>query len=282
MTVTEEAGQSDQSGPSGQCAEAATVPQYQADELDIEENEAAATQHDSDSAENEAVATQHDLDSAENEPVPTQHYSDSAEKPSDYPCIFCQKMRKKYHGREQPLQTCITMDAVNNLISIANDMDDEQLINRITEMSAGNQPILYHKICKLNYTNELQQQKKLNTEKTEWHQTRNIHKLAFEDVCSFISDNIVRKKNSYFLDFLQALFAESVTIHDPTKSTQVGPYNFESRLVKAFPKKINVVIMNGKKIVKPYTGVLIKTDYNALQEDDILDRAVLILPKKYS
>ncbi|GBP88550.1 hypothetical protein EVAR_21758_1 [Eumeta japonica] len=65
--VTGEADQLDQSGPSGQYAEAATVPQYQTDNLDIEENEAAATQHD----------------------------PDSAEKPSDYSCIFLPKKKKK-------------------------------------------------------------------------------------------------------------------------------------------------------------------------------------------
>ncbi|GBP60492.1 hypothetical protein EVAR_37528_1 [Eumeta japonica] len=62
-------------------------PQYQTDNLDIEENEAAATQHDPDSAE---------------KPVTTH--------------VFLPK-EEKYHGREQPLLTCITMDAVNNFIS---------------------------------------------------------------------------------------------------------------------------------------------------------------------
>lgn len=134
-------------------------------------------------------------------------------------------------------------------------------------------------MCKLNFTNSQQLQKASNVEKTEWHLTREIHKSAFEEVCTFVSENIIKKKNSYFITFLHALFAESVANLDPTKSTGVEPYNFESRLLKTFPKKINVVTMNGKKIVKPYTGVLIQTDYNTLEEDDILDRAVLILRK---
>jgi hypothetical protein len=73
-----------------------------------------------------------------------------------YVGIVCLKKRKKHSGREQQLQSCITEDSLKNLQSIANEMGDEQLSNRITVMSTRNEVILYHKICKLNYTNALQ------------------------------------------------------------------------------------------------------------------------------
>ncbi|KAK0157265.1 hypothetical protein PV327_011285, partial [Microctonus hyperodae] len=76
------------------------------------------------------------------------------------------------------------------------DIGDEQLANRITKLSTK------------------------NIEKTEWHVTRDIYKSAFEEVCSFISENIIQNKNSYFLSFLESLFATSIINLDLTKSLQ--------------------------------------------------------------
>lgn len=58
-------------------------------------------------------------------------------------------------------------------------------------------------------------------EKTDWHRIRGMHKLAFEEVCSFISENVVRKRNSYFLHFLNELFTDSVANNDPSKLIQI-------------------------------------------------------------
>ncbi|CAH0558581.1 unnamed protein product [Brassicogethes aeneus] len=149
------------------------------------------------------------------------------------------KKRKKHNGRDQKLHTCLAKDTLNNFVCIANEMGDEQLVKRITE--SRNEVILYHKICRLQFTNAQQSQKTSNAEKTEWHLTRDIYKLAFEEVCSFVSKNIIKNH-----DFLNSLFAGCVANHDPSKSSHVEPYNFESKLLNTFPKKINVVTMNGK------------------------------------
>jgi hypothetical protein len=115
-----------------------------------------------------------------------------------YVGIVCLKKRKKHSGREQQLQSCITEDSLKNLQSIANEMGDEQLSNRITVMSTRNEVILYHKICKLNYTNVLQSKMRSEAQKT-----RDIHKLAFEEVCCFVSENIIKSSKCYFLIFFK-------------------------------------------------------------------------------
>lgn len=241
--------------------------------------EEAGTSECSAEAISDAHEEVHEVDMEETEASSSQQDPDSVEKSSDYTCIFCQKKRKKYNGREQQLQTCLTADGVDNLLIIANEIGDEQLANRITKFSTRNELILYHKICKLNFTNTQQAQKKSNMEKTEWHVTRDIYKSAFEEVCSFICENIIKKKKCYFLSFLESLFATSIINLDPTKSLQVDSYRFENRLLKKYGKEISIVTMNGKKIVKTYSGVLIKTDLDILEEEDILNRAVLILRK---
>jgi hypothetical protein len=100
-----------------------------------------------------------------------------------YVGIVCLKKRKKHSGREQQLQSCITEDSLKNLQSIANEMGDEQLSNRITVMSTRNEVILY--------------------QKSQWHVTRDIHKLAFEEVCCFVPENIIKSSKCYFLIFFK-------------------------------------------------------------------------------
>jgi hypothetical protein len=114
-------------------------------------------------------------------------------------------------------------------------------------------------------------------QKSQWHVTRDIHKLALKYVAWFL---IIKSSKCYFLNFLKSLFVEFASNLDANTSIDVEPYSLESRLLKTFPKKINVVTMNGKKIVKPYNGMMIENDLDLLEEEDILDRAVLILRKR--
>jgi hypothetical protein len=60
----------------------------------------------------------------------------------------------------------------------------------------------------------------------------------------------------------------------------VEPYSFENRLLKTFPKKNKHSHYQLEKIVKPYNGMMIENDLDLLEEEDILDRAVLILRKR--
>jgi hypothetical protein len=152
-------------------------------------------------------------------------------------CIVYLKKRKKHCGREQQLQSCITEDSLKNLQSIANEMGDEQLSNRITVMSTRNEVILYHKICKLNYTNALQSKMRSEAQKSPWHITRDIHKLVFEEVCCFLSENIIKSSKCYFSKFLKSLFVEFASNLDRNTSIDVEPYSFESRLLKILKKK---------------------------------------------
>jgi hypothetical protein len=103
----------EQVGTSGTSAQGATihVPEESVREVEIEGAENQATREDDSN-------------------------SVSAEKSTEHVCIVCLKKRKKHSGREQQLQSCITEDSLKNLQSIANEMGDEQLSNRITVMKS--------------------------------------------------------------------------------------------------------------------------------------------------
>lgn len=63
--------------------------------------------------------------------------------------IFCDKKRKKVHGREQVLQTCVTQENINLFKCQASEMNDMDMLNKIEEKCANNSIIFYHRHCKI-------------------------------------------------------------------------------------------------------------------------------------
>lgn len=55
------------------------------------------------------------------------------------------------------------------------------------------------------------------------------------------------------------------------------PYNLENRLLEHFSKKINIITIDNKKIVKPYSGNLLKNDLDSLGKQDVLNIAAQII-----
>lgn len=96
-------------------------------------------------------------------------------------------------------------------------------------------------------------------------------------MCRFVSENIVNKQQCYFSSYLKSLYIESPKDQNIDLSANVEPHNLEQRLTRTYPEEITVVSMNNKEVVKRYTGVLVKNDLDTLENQDILDKAALIL-----
>ena len=198
-----------------------------------------------------------------------------SEELQDSVCFSCNKKRKKFQGREQILHLVCSKETADNLESIAFELGDIELLKKIQKERANN-GIFYHNICKRNFENSLQSKICSERENRDWHETRDIHKKAFEEVCTFVSENIVKKEQSFFLSFLHTIFIDYLKKNDQ-ESSHVEAYHLESRLLKTFPKQINILTVSGKKIVKPYKGVILRSDILKIEKDDILQRAALIL-----
>ncbi|KAK0161747.1 hypothetical protein PV327_008165 [Microctonus hyperodae] len=56
-------------------------------------------------------------------------------------CIICDKQRKNFHNKEQPLQTCVRQETISLLKSQANEMGDADLVNKINNKCANNAKI---------------------------------------------------------------------------------------------------------------------------------------------
>lgn len=196
-------------------------------------------------------------------------------------CIFCNSKRKKHTGRWQTLHSSCAQDTRENIKSQATELNDVILIRKIECLSSQECPISYHRICVVQYQNKFQSHITSQKEKTNWHMKRDTASIAFDKICSFVEENIMRNKHVYYLDFLRTLYAEYLS--DEVTDSKMSPNTFctrylEERLVKKYPKGISVIQNNKRKIVKPYTGVVLKdSDFSLLQDEEIVQKAAVIL-----
>ena len=153
----------------------------------------------------------------------------------------------------------ISAEAIDNLESTAATLDDFEMLV-IIQRKRTDKNIVYHNICKKNFDNRIKTQAASEREPTEWHVSRMIHKKAFEEVCSFVNENIIEKEQSFLLSFLHSLFVDYLLKHLDNELANVKPYHFESRLLKTFKKKIKIIKINSKKIVKPFNRDVVQSD----------------------
>ncbi|CAG9771355.1 unnamed protein product [Ceutorhynchus assimilis] len=196
-------------------------------------------------------------------------------------CIFCNSNRKKHTGRWQNLHSSCAQDTGENIKSQATEMNDMGLLTKIENLSSQGCPILYHRICLVQFQNKFQSHIASEKEKTDWHMKRDTVSAAFDKICSFVYENIIRNKHSYYLDFLRTLYAEYLS--EEVRDSKTSPNTFytrylEERLLKTYPKGISVIQNNRRKIVKPYTGVVLKdSDFSLMQDEEIVQKAAVIL-----
>ena len=132
--------------------------------------------------------------------------------PSQSPCyIFCGASRKKIRGNS--LQLFIskkTEDVISFIREDAVELNDIELVNKITSEFANYKQIYYHNYCRNAYQNKVRSLQNAEKEKSEWHETRDINKSAFDNVCSYVQENIIKGERAFFLDFMQALYKSNL------------------------------------------------------------------------
>ena len=76
----------------------------------------------------------------------------------------------------------------------------------INDFCRKNQTFLYHKFCKQKYEYKPESQLSSDTQKSVWHFKREIYQTAYEEVCSYITENVIGKRNCFFLSFFTRMY----------------------------------------------------------------------------
>ncbi|KMQ92559.1 hypothetical protein RF55_7436 [Lasius niger] len=196
-------------------------------------------------------------------------------------CVFCTYERKRHQGRFQNLFICQKDGTIEKIKSNAILLNDTDLFQRIESLLSQKRFIYYHSNCKKAYKSKCESHRAALREKTDWHKKRDMHSIAYNEVCSFINKNVIDKKRCYFYNFLEKMYTDCLT----QEYERIGIFSgvlpschLEDKLLNTFNQKIAIITMNKQKLVKPYAGVLLQdNDLIKLEKEDIVARAALIL-----
>lgn len=93
-------------------------------------------------------------------------------------CIFCDLSRKKFHNVEVTLISSKNSEhTINEVSALARKKEDLIILNKIQKFTAQDK-IYYHKNCFNNFFRKESTKKKVDTESSEWHQSRELHPEA--------------------------------------------------------------------------------------------------------
>ena len=156
-----------------------------------------------------------------------------------------------------------------------------ELINKIENYCHSK--IYYHNPCQLNFSYKMSVDKKTTT-KTVWHDIRQHHQIAFDEMCVFIRENVIEKGRCYFLTYLYRYYKELLEENETEISEEIAENfslrNVENKIMKVFNKDIKYFFLQNKKIIAPKNLTDIdEQSVEHLKDEDILHKAALILRK---
>jgi len=126
---------------------------------------------------------------------------------------------------------------------------------------------------------------KPTTVRTDWHNYRNFHDLAFKEIIAFIEEEVIQQKKTSVLRFiiemynniLEKLYTETYDSFD----TATTDHRVLEKLQEHFKDKIQVIVMHNTKIISPRDRTVITEEtFTDLQDYAHLQRAAFILRKK--
>ncbi|XP_011874807.1 PREDICTED: uncharacterized protein LOC105565870 [Vollenhovia emeryi] len=193
--------------------------------------------------------------------------------------IFAKKDIKKHKGRLQPLQTGQKEILKENLHKYSEFLKDSEVLKNL-----GTSPneIHYHKICRVDFFNKL---KAIATKRlqTSYHISRNCHEKAFEEICSFIEENVLAKEHCYLWSYLNNYYMAAMTKfagHDDEYSITFNEQHLQNKIIRKYENEIKIMTMHNKKIVMPINHTIDDGLFSLLKDKDILQNAALILRRQ--
>lgn len=118
-------------------------------------------------------------------------------------CIFCTKARRKVKGKHVPLYS-IEKDALINTLQPYKEFLEDTIVYKQLQSSVD---VKAHRICRVEYINSLRMYD--NKPKTEYHK-KEYRDKAFQEVCFFIDENIVKHRKCFFFSFLCQYYTDTL------------------------------------------------------------------------
>ncbi|XP_057304270.1 uncharacterized protein LOC130641476 [Hydractinia symbiolongicarpus] len=167
------------------------------------------------------------------------------------------RKEKKHKNLKQKLNAASTENFQENIKKYARWLEDKPMLVRIGNEDFVSKEIYYHGMCRVSYQSKAEKtplaiqernEKGMERQKleTSWHTARGIHCKAFEGVCAYIDDHILKEKDVILLSELKnqyhMLLAEIG--NEAFEDIESSSAKLEQKLLKHYKESIQ--IMKGK------------------------------------
>ncbi|XP_011858812.1 PREDICTED: uncharacterized protein LOC105556339, partial [Vollenhovia emeryi] len=210
--------------------------------------------------------------------------SDSPEvrRTSSLTCIICDKARKKHNARWQSLHTSENNSIAAKIEKCATEANDLTMLQKIDDFLCSNRIITYHRICLTNFEHECERRKP--KQRTEYHEAWDCHKLAYEEVCSYVDEFVIKNKKIVYLTLLRTIYVNRLN-YEYRNVFNASPKQFhsnylETKLLGTFKNKITVILHKKQKVIVPFGESFSTDDLDKLDDFDIIQKAALLLRAK--
>ena len=189
-----------------------------------------------------------------NSAVSESYETDVSQK--DDACLICNKSRVTVNKKVLPLVTSSDQEFLDRHDKVAESAGDEEIRRKI-DACRDLPSFRYHRRCKsIIMHGEQQKQRELENIANDWHVIRHFHKIAFNEICAFIEDKVIKNKMYYYIDFLRKLYNDSMRmqIHESNAELNyldIQSSKLESKLMYKYSGVIQFKVLIKKKIVYP-------------------------------
>lgn len=192
-------------------------------------------------------------------------------------CIFCNKYYKRYNNRNIPLSSTKNYTTFDKVRSYATKWNDVDLLKVIDDKISLGSEICYHKFCKNCYNINSQTKSK---SKTQWHSTRNHHKIAFGKLCIFIDQFIIQNKQFCYVNLATDIYKNFLveSYNDVNvKKDMFCARKIPQKLLKQFKQKIKIIAKPNVPKVIVSTDCDVTINMDGISASDVVLRAAMIL-----
>ncbi|XP_066594958.1 uncharacterized protein [Prorops nasuta] len=192
-------------------------------------------------------------------------------------CIFCDKKSKLVNNQKYSLHMAKSNGILEKIIQYATSSNKVNMLDKVLNYKSSKRVIFYHSPCFASFQYTYTRSCPEGSKNLSQFQLRRVaHKNAYQEICSFVNENVIRKKKCFCLNFLTDMFIEQLK-KEYDKLSQLQPCylnlgsTLKRKLLVTYRKKIKMADLRNQTIVTPYNDVsLSNNDYNLLKDTDIV------------
>ena len=176
-------------------------------------------------------------------------------------CLFCNKKAKKHQGHKQKLLQVATANFESSIRQYAQWLNDQPMLTKIRNIDFVAKEVLYHGIGRVQYQKSAESSKyhcekksliemgpsvsssiKI-TSQTDWHEARRIHNEAFEALCFYVDDTVIKNNQVIHLTDLNSRYSALVYEigGDQYCDVLITSQKLEAKLTDFYGEKIRIL-----------------------------------------